>query len=115
MLQIAKKILTLCKMQLIIELHSELQNATTIRLEVKMDKEKLNKDLSDYLKLIRFKCKYSQDEISEKLNVTRQTYTNWENNPIKLELFKLIEIANLMNDDILIFFKEYVAKCNGDN
>lgn len=75
-------------------------------------KEQLNNDLSEYLKLIRFKNKISQEDISKKLNITRQCYTNWENNPIKLDLGQLIEIGVAMNEDILIFFEEYIAKCN---
>lgn len=74
-------------------------------------KEQLNKELSEYLKLLRFKNKISQEEISDKLNITRQCYTNWENNPIKLDLGQLIEIGNVLNEDILIFFEDYIAKC----
>lgn len=80
-----------------------------------MNKDHLNKELSEYLKLARFKCKCSQDDIAEKLKVTRQTYAKWENRPIDLELSKLIEVAALMNVDALIFFKEYVAKCSNNN
>ena len=75
-------------------------------------KEQLNHDLSEYLKLIRFKKKISQEAISEKLNITRQCYTNWENNPIKLDLGQLIEIGTVMDEDILIFFDTYIAKSN---
>ena len=75
-------------------------------------KEQLNSELSDYLKLLRFKNKISQEEISDKLNITRQCYTNWENNPIKLDLGQLIEIGKVMNEDILIFFENHIAKSN---
>lgn len=72
-------------------------------------KEKLNKELSDYLKLIRFKHKESQESIANKLNITRQSYANQENNPIKLDLDKLIDIGNAIGEDILIFFDNYIA------
>ena len=75
-------------------------------------KEQLNSELSDYLKLLRFKNKISQEEISDKLNITRQCYSNWENNPIKLDLEQLIEIGKVMNEDILIFFENHIANCN---
>lgn len=75
-------------------------------------KEKINNDLSEYLRLLRFKNKLSQEEIAKKLNITRQSYANWENNPIKLDLSQLLEIGNVMNEDILIFFNNYIAKCN---
>ena len=75
-------------------------------------KEQLNSELSDYLKLLRFKNKISQEEISDKLSITRQCYSNWENNPIKLDLEQLIEIGNVMNEDILIFFENHIANCN---
>lgn len=75
-------------------------------------KEQLNTELSEYLKLLRFKKKISQEAISEKLNITRQCYNNWENNPIKLDLSKLIEIGNAIGEDIIIFFDSYIAKSN---
>lgn len=75
-------------------------------------KKELNHELSEYIKLIRFKSKYSQEEIAKKLDISRNTYSIWENNPIKLNLDVLIEIGNAMDDDILNFFNQYVAKSN---
>lgn len=72
----------------------------------------LNQELSEYIKLLRFKAKKSQDEMANSLNISRNTYSIWENNPIKLNLDKLIEIGELLNENILIFFNKYVAKCN---
>lgn len=72
----------------------------------------INEELSDYLKLIRFKHKKSQEEIAKDLKITRHTYGIWENKPISLSLETLDKIANVMNEDIIIFFKEYVAKSN---
>ena len=74
--------------------------------------ENLNQELSDYLKLIRFKRKMSQDEVAEKLCVSRNTYGTWENNPVSLSLDTLIKICNVFNEDIIYFFKQYVAKSN---
>lgn len=75
-------------------------------------KNKLNNELSEYIKLCRFKKKVSQLDIANKLNISRQAYTNWENNPIKLDLDKLIDIGSAIGEDILIFFNNYIAKCN---
>ena len=75
-------------------------------------KNRLNNELSEYIKLCRFKKKVSQLDIANKLNISRQAYTNWENNPIKLDLDKLIDIGNAIGEDILIFFNNYIAKSN---
>lgn len=75
-------------------------------------KEELNTELSDYLKLLRFKNKVNQEAVAEKLGITRQTYTIWESNPIKLDLGQLIEIGVALNENVLIFFESYIAKRN---
>lgn len=72
----------------------------------------INEELSDYLKLIRFKHKKSQEDIAKDLKITRHTYGAWENNPISLSLETLDKIANVMNENIIIFFEEFVAKSN---
>lgn len=73
-------------------------------------KEKLNNELSDYLKLIRFKAKLSQEDVANKLNITRQAYGNWENNPLKLDLETLMKIGEALNENILIFFDNLYCK-----
>jgi transcriptional regulator with XRE-family HTH domain len=75
-------------------------------------KEKINNELSEYLKYLRFKNKLSQENVAEKLGITRQAYSLWENNPIKLDLGQLFEVGNAMNENILIFFENYIANCN---
>ncbi len=75
-------------------------------------KDQLNTELSEYLKLLRFKKKLNQETIAEKLKVSRQCYTNWENNPIKLDLSQLIEIGEAIGENIIIFFDNYIAKSN---
>lgn len=72
----------------------------------------LNNDLSDYLKLLRFKSKKSQEEVAKDLDVSRNTYATWENNPISLSLDTLNKITNFFDDDITNFFIRYVAKSN---
>jgi len=70
----------------------------------------LNAELSDYLKLLRFKAKLSQDEAAKKLKISRATYNKWENDPVDLDLNTIIKVGNVFNEDILIFFKEYATK-----
>lgn len=72
----------------------------------------LNTELSDHIKLLRFKSKLSQDEVAKILNISRNTYNNWENNPIQLNLDTLEKIGKVFETDIFIFFTEYVAKRN---
>ena len=70
----------------------------------------LNDELSDYIKLLRFKNKLSQEEAANKLNISRKTYGMWENNPTQLTLETLEKIGEIFNSDLFIFFTEYVAK-----
>ena len=72
----------------------------------------INEELSDYLKLLRFKNKKSQEDMAKELEISRNTYTNWENNPMSLSLDTLNKITNIFDEDITIFFKNYVAKSN---
>lgn len=78
-------------------------------------KKNLNESLSDYIKLIRFKSKKSQEDVAKELNISRNTYSIWENNPVQLKLDTLIEIGTILNSDIIIFFNQYVAECNKEN
>lgn len=74
--------------------------------------DSLNQELSDYLKLLRFKSKKSQEDVARELGITRNTYTTWENNPISLSLETLNKITTLFGEDINIFFINQVAKSN---
>ena len=74
--------------------------------------ENLNYELSEYIQLLRFKAKMSQQQVADKLKVSRNTYNTWEQNPIKLDLEKLQKIGDILGEDISIFFTNYVAKRN---
>ena len=78
-------------------------------------KKNLNDSLSDYIKLIRFKSKKSQKDVAKELNISRNTYSIWEKNPVQLKLDTLIEIGTVLNNDIIIFFNQYVEECNKEN
>lgn len=72
----------------------------------------LNDSLSEYIRLLRLKNKLSQEDVANKLKVSRYTYSKWESNPVRLDLDKLEKIGNVLDSDIFIFFNEYVAKSN---
>lgn len=74
--------------------------------------EDLNYKLSEYIKLIRFKKKLSQEDVANKIKVSRVTYGIWENNPTKLDLETLSKISEALDTDISIFFNQYIANCN---
>ena len=74
----------------------------------------LNEELSDYIKLQRFKKKLSQEEVATRLKVSRNTYSTWENSPTKIDLETLQKISNAIGEDLLIFFDQYVAKRNSN-
>ena len=38
----------------------------------------------------------SQEELAEKLDVSRQTISNWENDKVKIDVDKAIEICQLL-------------------
>ena len=51
--------------------------------------------LSEKIKLLRLSCNYSQVDVAEKLSVTKQTISNWENNNIQPSVDMLVKIADL--------------------
>lgn len=54
---------------------------------------------SELLKSYRGRRLKSQEEIAKLLNVTRQTYTTWENNPISVETNILFNILMAIGTD----------------
>lgn len=61
------------------------------------------------LQAARLKEKLSQDEVAEKLNITRQTLSNWENNksyPDILYVLELSELYSLSLDELIKDDKE---------
>ncbi|MBR3802832.1 MAG: helix-turn-helix transcriptional regulator [Clostridia bacterium] len=51
--------------------------------------------LNEKIKSLRLSCNYSQVDVAEKLSVTKQTISNWENNNIQPSIDMLIKIADL--------------------
>lgn len=54
-------------------------------------------NLGKKLKDARIKVNLSQDEVAEKLNITRQTLSNWENNKFYPDILYVIELSDLYN------------------
>ena len=77
-----------------------------------IDKETLNQELSDYIRLMRLKYRKSQEDMGILLNVSRNTYSQWEKTPISLSLEKLMDVGRVVNEDIFIFFKKNIAERN---
>ena len=56
------------------------------------------------LVLLREKHNMSQEELAEKLDVTRQTISNWENGKVAVDANKAVEICRLFDVDMNYLF-----------
>ena len=74
--------------------------------------EDLNYELSEFLRLSRAKKRRSQEAAANILDISRNTYSIRERNPKNMTLKTLLDMSNKLDDDVLIFFKDYVAKRN---
>jgi len=54
----------------------------------------------------RTKLQLSQEEVAEKLNITRQTLSNWENNKSYPDILNIIELSNIYPISIDELIKE---------
>ncbi len=77
-----------------------------------LDKETINQELSDFIRLMRLKYRKTQEDMGNLLGVSRNTYALWERTPIKLSIETLMDIGRVLNEDIFIFFQSYIAKRN---
>ncbi len=69
------------------------------------DKYEKANSLGERLYILREKHSLSQDELAEKLNVSRQTISNWENDKVKLDVGKATELCSLFGvgmDELLL-------------
>ena len=63
--------------------------------------------MNEALKSLRGKKLKTQEDMSEMLNISRQTYCNYENNVASLEIQQIIEILNVLEatpEEIKEFF-----------
>lgn len=74
-------------------------------------------DIGEKLYRLREKNGLTQDELAEKLNVSRQTISNWENNKVKIDLLKASELCLLYGvsmDDLAFEKKDCPKDCPKD-
>ncbi|MBQ6568924.1 MAG: helix-turn-helix transcriptional regulator [Clostridia bacterium] len=74
--------------------------------------------LSDKIKELRTANRFSQVELAKKLNVTKQTISNWENNNIQPSIDMLVKVAecfNVSTDYLLCRVQEKTVCVDGLN
>jgi len=73
--------------------------------------------ISEKIRNARVKSKLSQEEVCEKLSISRQTLSNWENDkylPDILSVIKMSQIYNMSLDELLKDEKEIINKLEKD-
>jgi transcriptional regulator with XRE-family HTH domain len=73
--------------------------------------------ISEKIRNARVKLKLSQEEVCEKLSISRQTLSNWENDkylPDILSVIKMSQIYNMSLDELLKDEKEIINKLEKD-
>ncbi len=63
-------------------------------------------NIGSKIKSARISADISQEALAEKLNTTRQTISNWENNHSYPDIISLVEISNIFNISLDDFIKE---------
>ena len=58
------------------------------------------------LKAMRVKCGYTQEDVARLMNVTTQTVRNYENQPQRLDLKKIVEFSKLYGCSPRVFFMD---------
>jgi transcriptional regulator with XRE-family HTH domain len=61
-----------------------------------------------YVKNIRQQRGISQYEMSSRLNISQNTYFKIESGKTKLDLYRLIQISNILEFDMSALFQEYL-------
>ena len=61
-------------------------------------------DISNKIKGYRMMSAMTQEDVAKKLNIRRERYVYWENNPDKINLEKLTLIAHAINTNVVNFF-----------
>lgn len=69
-------------------------------------------DINKNIKKLRTEKKLTQEELAQKINVTRQAVSNWENAKTQPDLEMLISIADALQVDFeaLLYGKKYIKK-----
>lgn len=77
--------------------------------------ENISKIMSDKLKGLRAENNFSQEKIAEKLDVHRETFRKYENDPVHIDVGVFLEILQLYNTSPIIFFEQIYGKMPFDN
>lgn len=67
------------------------------------------------LQFLRKMTNLTQEELAEKMNVSRQTVSKWELDECNPEIEKAMEICNLFNCSMDNLFQEDIGSCSSDD
>lgn len=67
-------------------------------------------EITEYLKLERFKKKVSQDKIAEFIGISGNTYRSYENNPETITLDVGVKISEFLDCNVFQFFLDSVLQ-----
>lgn len=70
------------------------------------DNSNIYETLKKNMKFARLKSGYTQEDVADKLYVSRETVFRWEKLPEKMSFEKLVEVANLYNAKVTDFFMD---------
>lgn len=71
-------------------------------------------ETTKFLKSLRARHGYTQEDVSNELSVARNTYISYENNPLNCPLDLIFRIVNLLNgniEDFLYALKQDYMSC----
>lgn len=72
--------------------------------------EKISEELSEFLKLQRFKSKLSQEDVAKMLGISRNSYNQYENYPLKTTLEILLRLSTIYGINLYNFFYSQYCK-----
>lgn len=79
------------------------------------ENEKIIGELSEFLKLQRFKSKLSQEDVAKMLGISRNSYNQYENCPLKITLEVLLKLSIIYNMNLYNFFYSLCCDTQRDN
>lgn len=77
--------------------------------------EKISEELSEFLKLQRFKSKLSQEDVAKILGISRNSYNQYENYPLKITLEVLLKLSIIYDINLYNFFYSQCCKTQQKN
>ena len=71
-------------------------------------------ELSIQIKKYRTELHLSQEELAEKVYVTRQTISNWENEKSYPDIHSLLLLSSLFNASLDQLYRQYLCLCGSE-